>query len=239
MNSVLQHTAPADSGLQVEPLAVTITTSRPVSVAGPTGWQAVVKRGLDIAVALTVILAVLPLLLVLALAVKLTSPGPVLFRQARVGRHGQTFDILKLRTFPVGHVPPPVATCDGDTAIVPVSASPLRVGRILRRTSLDELPQLFNILLGHMSLVGPRPERPELVADLSHRIPGYLERHRAPVGLTGSAQVLGYCGSTPIEERVAADNEYIDNWSLRRDLAIIVRTVPSLFRKFQTHDLID
>ncbi|MEY2404711.1 MAG: hypothetical protein QOD38_2262 [Acidimicrobiaceae bacterium] len=201
---------------------------------GPTGWRQAVKRSVDVVGAGLSLLVVLPILLVVAVGVRLSSPGPVLYRQTRVGRHGRHFTMLKFRTFPIEHVPPTGVVDDGEAAVVPVSLSPLRFGRLLRQTSFDELPQLFNVLRGEMSLVGPRPERPELVSALADRIPQYRARHRAPVGLTGHAQVLGLCGTTPIEERVAADNEYIDGWTLRRDIAILARTVPTLVRKVRS-----
>ena len=199
----------------------------------PARWQLVAKRAVDIVVATAALLLTLPVLIVLAVAVRVSSPGPVLFRQTRVGRDGRPFSMLKFRTFPVGHVPPrEVETTD--VAVVPVARSPLRVGHFLRQSSLDELPQLVNVLLGHMSLVGPRPERPEIASQLAARIPGYRDRERLPVGMTGHAQVLGVCGDTAIEDRVCADNLYIDGWNVRGDLRILVRTVPTLLRKLRT-----
>ena len=207
---------------------------RPVALddaASPSAWQAAAKRGVDIVGALFLIVLVLPVLVTIAVIIRLSSGSPVFFRQTRVGRHGLPFTMLKFRSFPVEHVPASVVIEDGDIAVVPDSRSPIWFGRVLRQTSLDELPQLFNVLLGHMSLVGPRPERPELVAALATRIPAYADRHRVPVGLTGLAQVNGLCGMTSVEDRVATDNRYIDTWSLRTDLSILVRTVPTLIRK--------
>jgi lipopolysaccharide/colanic/teichoic acid biosynthesis glycosyltransferase len=201
---------------------------------GPVGWQRAVKRSIDVVGAGIGLLIVLPIVVVVAAGVRLTSRGPILYRQTRVGRYGRHFTMLKFRTFPVEHVPPSTVVDDGDAALVPVSLSPLRFGRLLRQTSFDELPQLVNVLRGDMSLVGPRPERPELVSVLADRIPQYRDRHRAPVGLTGHAQVLGLCGTTPIEDRVAADNAYIDGWTLRRDAAILAKTVPTLVRKVRS-----
>jgi lipopolysaccharide/colanic/teichoic acid biosynthesis glycosyltransferase len=201
---------------------------------GPVGWRLAVKRSIDVLGAGLGLLLVVPIIAVVAVGVRLSSPGPILYRQTRVGRYGRHFTMLKFRTFPVDHVPPSVVVDDGDAALVPVTLSPLRFGRLLRQTSFDELPQLLNVLRGEMSLVGPRPERPELVSALADRIPQYRDRHRAPVGLTGHAQVLGLCGTTPIEDRVAADNAYIDGWTLRRDAAILARTVPTLVRKVRS-----
>lgn len=201
-----------------------VTRLIPLTAGGPTGWQAVVKRIGDIAVALLLLLLVLPVLIGAAILVRIDSPGPVLFRQQRVGRGGRLFVMYKFRTFPVEHV--------DVVQSLKVEDCPLRFGRVLRRTSIDELPQLLNVLKGDMSLVGPRPERPTFAESLAGDVPGYRERHRAPAGLTGNAQVLGLVGTTSIEDRVAADNAYIDGWSLRRDVALMFRTVPAVIRKF-------
>lgn len=200
---------------------------------GPVGWRARTKRLFDIVLGSIVLLAVLPVLLLLALGVRISSPGPILFRQTRVGRHGRRFTMLKFRTFPSDHVPPSAVVNQGEYAVIPVEESPFRFGRLLRQTSLDELPQLINVLRGDMSLVGPRPERPELVAVLSDRVPRYYDRFRAPAGITGHAQVLGYCGTTPIEARVSVDNAYIDEWTVPKDFVILLKTVPTLLRKFR------
>jgi lipopolysaccharide/colanic/teichoic acid biosynthesis glycosyltransferase len=195
----------------------------PVTDGGPAGWRWAVKRAMDVTIVVALVLLVLPVLVVAAVGVRVSSPGPVLFRQTRVGRHGRQFTMFKFRTFPVDHVDRVVS--------LDVDACPLWWGRVLRRTSIDELPQLFNVIRGDMSLVGPRPERPRFAVPLAETIPGYRERHRAPVGLTGFAQVKGLVGTTSIEERVAADNAYIDDWSIRRDLVILAKTVPTLVRK--------
>lgn len=197
----------------------------PTSAGGPAGWQLVGKRTLDVFVALLALAVAVPILLVAAIGVKLSSPGPVLFRQTRLTRGGLPFTMLKLRTFPVDHV--------DTTLALPVTECPLRWGRLLRRTSIDELPQLVNVVLGHMSLVGPRPERPRFAAQLAADIPGYQERLRTPAGITGLAQIRGLWGTTSIAERVAADNEYVDGWSLGRDLRILARTVPTVLRKLR------
>lgn len=198
-----------------------------VSWGGPQGWRAVAKRAVDIVAGVVLLVAILPVMAVLAVGVRVSSPGPVLYRQDRVGRHGRTFRIMKFRSFPVDHRPP--RSAHGD--IIPVAPSPIRFGAFIRRTSLDELPQLLNVIAGHMSLVGPRPERPELAAEFARSIPGYALRHRAPVGITGVAQVRGLTGATSIEQRIVVDNEYIDDWSLRRDFGLLLRTVPALVRK--------
>jgi len=183
----------------------------------------VMKRVLDVAVAGTVLVLTAPIQAVVALAVKLTSPGPVLFRQQRVGQRGQTIEVAKFRSL----------ACNGDSDTRwNVNGDPgvTKVGRVLRATSLDELPQLWSIVKGDMSLVGPRPERPFFVERFSQSIDGYDDRHRLPVGLTGWAQVHGLRGDTSIEERARYDNQYIEHWSLWRDIVILVRTVAEVVR---------
>ncbi len=198
---------------------------RPRLDGGPTGWRAFGKRAGDVVVALLLVLLVLPVLAAAALAVRLSSPGPILFRQSRVGKEGRIFTMLKFRTFPVEHR-------DVEQSL-PVDACPLPLGRLLRRTSLDELPQLFNVIRGDMSLVGPRPERPVFATEIAATMPEYRERHRAPAGITGLAQVRGLCGPTSIEDRVRADNQYVESWSLLRDAGILLLTIPTVVRKIR------
>jgi lipopolysaccharide/colanic/teichoic acid biosynthesis glycosyltransferase len=205
------------------PEQVVIRGLVPTATGGPSGGQAIAKRALDIGVALVVILVVLPMLLISALGVLLSSRGPIVFRQDRVGHGGRVFTMWKFRTFPVEHA--------DVVQSLPTDACPLWWGRFLRRTSFDELPQLFNVLKGDMSLVGPRPERPQFAQQAANQISGYRERHRAPAGITGLAQVRGFCGATSIEDRIDADNEYVETWSLAKDLGILLRTVPTLLRK--------
>lgn len=181
------------------------------------------KRTLDIVGAMMLLIVLLPVLVAAAFAVRLGSRGPILFRQARVGRNGRHFDMLKFRSFPTDHV--------DVTQALPLDHCPLAVGRFLRRTSIDELPQLFNVLRGEMSLVGPRPERPHFAEPLSGKIPDYDARHRVAGGLTGLAQVNGFWGVSEIESRIRLDNHYIDTWSLWRDIGIILRTVPAVVVK--------
>ena len=184
------------------------------------------KRLLDIVGSAILLLLLSPLLAVLALVVKLSSPGPILFRQERLGQNGKRFNLLKFRSMHVNN--------DDDTAWTPDLSSGggvTRVGRILRATSLDELPQLFNILRGQMSFVGPRPERPTFAEAFTKTIPYYDQRHRMPSGLTGLAQVQGLRGDTPLEERVKYDNLYIDQWSLAYDFRIVLRTIWSILRQ--------
>ncbi len=202
------------SGLPLIPLRRTDASSN--------SWRA--KRALDIVAAAGLILLTSPILLGCALAVKLSSRGPIFFRQVRVGLGGQPFEILKFRTMKVNDDSATQWTVKNDDRVT-------SVGRFLRPSHLDELPQLFNVLRGDMSLVGPRPERPHFVEQFGEEIDGYHFRHRVPVGLTGWAQVNGYWGDTSIETRVRLDNRYIENWSLWRDLLIGLRTIPTLLGK--------
>lgn len=197
----------------------------------PGGWRFAGKHALDFVVALLGVIVLAPVLLGLALAVRLESPGPILFRQRRVGRDGQVFDLLKFRSMRVDPAP---------TSFVPTAGSApggvegcdrrTRIGRFLRRSSLDELPQLINILRGEMSLVGPRPERPEFVDLFTRDIQRYDERHRVRSGLTGWAQVHGLRGQTSLTDRIEWDNYYIEHWSLWLDLKIFLMTVAVVLR---------
>jgi exopolysaccharide biosynthesis polyprenyl glycosylphosphotransferase len=202
------------SGLPLVPLR------RPGATASM--WPA--KRALDLVTASLLLVLVAPIMLASALAVKLTSPGPVFFRQVRIGVGGRPFEILKFRTMRVNEDSATQWSVQEDDRVT-------RVGRFLRPTHLDELPQLINVLRGEMSLVGPRPERPHFVEQFGEEIDGYHFRHRVPVGMTGWAQVNGYWGDTSIETRVRLDNRYIENWSLWRDLVIGLRTIPTLLGK--------
>lgn len=180
------------------------------------------KRSLDIAVSLTGLILLSPLVLIAALAVKLDSPGPVLFKQARRGFGGKPFLILKLRSMAVQDDGAAVVQAKRDDARV------TRVGRLLRRTSIDELPQLWNVLAGHMSIVGPRPHALAHDDYYSQLIEDYAFRHHAKPGITGWAQVKGLRGETPhvenMKARIEKDIWYIDNWSIWLDIMIIVRT---------------
>jgi len=189
------------------------------------GWRRTLKRALDIAVSAAALVALSPLLLLLIALVKLESRGPAFFVQRRTGLDMRPFPILKIRSMRMG----------AEAATGPIWARRddprvTRLGRFLRRTNLDELPQFINVLLGHMSIVGPRPERPEFVAQFRREIPRYAERHRERVGITGWAQVNGLRGNTSIEERTKYDLYYIENWSLLLDLEIIARTLLRSFR---------
>ncbi|MET9109066.1 sugar transferase, partial [Streptomyces zhihengii] len=183
------------------------------------------KRAMDAAVAGVALLAASPVLAVCALAVRCADGPGVIFRQERVGLDGEPFTLLKFRT-----LRPSDEHESATRWSVARDRRMSRTGSILRRTSLDELPQLWNVLRGDMSLVGPRPERPYFVAKFSHTYPGYAARHRMPAGITGLAQVNGLRGDTSIEERARFDNHYIDTWSLWQDVCILLRTAASLFR---------
>ncbi|GAA4915382.1 exopolysaccharide biosynthesis polyprenyl glycosylphosphotransferase [Actinomycetospora succinea] len=178
------------------------------------------KRGFDIAVSVALLVLLLPLLAVLAVLVRLEGGPGVLFRQERVGRDGRVFTCLKFRTLR--------PTTDEEASTRWSVASDRRVGpvgRVIRRLSLDELPQLWNIVRGDMTLVGPRPERPHFVDKFSVEVPLYGSRHRVRAGLTGFAQVSGLRGDTPIVDRARFDNYYIENWSLWMDTKVLLRTV--------------
>jgi exopolysaccharide biosynthesis polyprenyl glycosylphosphotransferase len=185
----------------------------------------IAKRAFDLVASTMGIVFLSPVLLVIALLVKLTSPGPVLFRQKRVGLDGRRFHMLKFRTM--------VANAEDATGpVFAVTDDPrcTRVGRILRRTNLDELPQLFNIFMGTMSLVGPRPERPVFVEEFKPVIERYSHKHWVKPGVTGWAQVNGWRGRTDIQRRIDHDMEYVERWSFWFDLKILYLTVVHAFR---------
>ncbi len=206
----------------------------------PRGAQFALKHALDRVLALALLIVLAPLILGTALAVRLSSRGPVLFSQRRVGRDGKAFDLYKFRSMRLepGRDPsdddtgPLEFLLGGDTAPGGVEGQDRRtsVGRFLRRCSLDELPQLLNVLRGEMSLIGPRPERPEFVELFRQDIVRYGDRHRVKSGITGWAQVHGLRGQTSLAERVEWDNYYIAHWSLGLDLKILALTVAAVFR---------
>ena len=187
-------------------------------------WR--VKRLADIAVSASALLLLGPALALCALAVRIDGGPGVIFRQERVGIDGRSFTIYKFRTLR------PATHRESATLWNIASDDRLsRIGQILRKTSLDELPQLWNVLQGDMSLVGPRPERPYFVGHFAAEHPGYTDRHRVPSGLTGWAQVNGLRGDTSIEERARFDNDYIQNWTLWLDVKIMLRTVSSVLAR--------
>jgi exopolysaccharide biosynthesis polyprenyl glycosylphosphotransferase len=183
------------------------------------------KRVMDVCLAALALVVAAPVLAACALAVRLCDGPGVIFRQERVGLDGRPFVLLKFRT---------ISPADEHESATRWSVAADRrmsaTGSLLRRTSLDELPQLWNVLRGDMSLVGPRPERPYFVAKFSHAHPGYQARHRMPAGITGLAQIHGLRGDTSIEDRARFDNHYIETWSLWQDVSILARTAASLLR---------
>ena len=201
-----------------------------VDQVDPRGWQFEVKYLLDRLLGIAGLMVLSPILLSVALAVRLSSPGPILFRQLRVGLDGHQFEMLKFRTMRLagddeedGHSlegvrAPGVPRVDRRTA----------VGRFLRRWSIDELPQVINLARGDMSLIGPRPERVDFVPAFAERVYRYGDRHRVKSGLTGWSQVQGLRGDVPLADRVEWDNYYVENWSPWLDLKILVLTVPAV-----------
>jgi Undecaprenyl-phosphate glucose phosphotransferase len=182
------------------------------------------KRILDLTIAGLALIVFSPIMALIALAVKLTSRGPVLFKQERVSFDGSRFRIVKFRTMYIdAEASGPGWTKPGDDRVTPV-------GRFLRSTSLDELPQLFNVLRGDMSIVGPRPERPVYINEFRQRIPRYMLRHKVPAGITGWAQVHGWRGDTSIDKRIEYDLYYIENWSIVLDIKIVCMTLVNGFR---------
>lgn len=184
-------------------------------------YNRVLKRAFDFTFALVGIVILSPLWVLVAIGVKLSSKGPVLFHQKRVGRDGRIFHMRKFRTMAVG-TETVAFTAKNDPRVTPF-------GKLLRKSSLDELPQLLNVVTGRMSLVGPRPEVPGLVEKFRKEIPRYFERHQVKSGITGWAQVNGLRGNTSLEERIKYDIYYIENWSLMLDVKIILRTVLNIF----------
>ncbi len=209
-----------------------------VDRADPRGWQFEAKYAIDRAVSALAIVVCSPLLLLIAVLVKLSSPGPVFFRQPRVGLDGHEFDILKFRTMRVqaggaendanwiarelGLDKEPAALAEAEDRRTPI-------GRFLRRTSLDELPQLLNIVRGDMSIIGPRPERTDCANAFGQHVYRYGDRHRVKSGLTGWAQVNGLRGQTSLKDRIEWDNFYIENWSPWLDLKIVLLTPAAVF----------
>ena len=201
----------------------------------PKGWQFAVKHALDRLMAAVLIVLLGPILLGATVAVRLSSRGPIFFRQRRVGRDGRDFDLLKFRSMRLADEPPPdnvSVLLPGDTAPGGVEGTDRRtgIGKLMRRTSIDELPQLFNVLRGQMSIVGPRPERPEFVELFERRVDRYEDRLRVKSGITGWAQVHGLRGKTSLSDRIELDNYYIENWSLWLDFKILVMTIGAVFQ---------
>jgi Undecaprenyl-phosphate glucose phosphotransferase len=184
------------------------------------GMNSVIKRLTDIAISFLVIVGTAPLTLAIAWLIKRSSPGPVFYSQVRMSLDGRSFKVYKFRSMPIDaeNDSGPVWARDDDPRAT-------RIGRWLRRTDVDELPQFWNVLKGDMSIVGPRPERPFFVEQFKHRIPQYMLRHKVKAGITGWAQVNGWRGNTSLEKRIEFDLYYIENWSLTLDFKIMWLTV--------------
>jgi exopolysaccharide biosynthesis polyprenyl glycosylphosphotransferase len=200
----------------------------------PKGWQFTVKHAFDRIASALLLVCVAPVMAGVAVAVRISSPGPIMFRQHRVGRDGRHFEMFKFRSMrpqeegaadtgewvKPGMAPGGVEGDDRRTA----------VGCFIRRYSLDELPQLINVLKGDMSLIGPRPERPEFVQIFGEEVHGYTDRHRVKSGITGLAQTNGFRGQTSLKERIELDNYYIHHWSMTLDLKILLDTFAAVIR---------
>ncbi len=217
-------TAPFDTGAAAPPAPITFPDP-PHDVPARRGYERTVKRAVDLLLALLGMVLLLPIFLTVAIAVRLSGPGPVLLRQRRVGVHGSVFAMLKFRTMIDGAEADgrPFWCCENDERIT-------TVGRVLRSHHLDELPQLWNVFVGQMSLVGPRPERPEIDEALAIEIPQWRRRHEARPGITGWAQVRqGYVASTEGSRvKLTHDLYYLAHCSLRLDLAIMFETFGSV-----------
>ncbi len=199
---------------QLDDLAIVSLTYSPQH-----GWNSLLKRLIDVSVSALAILVLAVPMLIIALAIKLTSRGAVFYRQERMSLGGKRFMMIKFRTM--------VTNAEDDSGAVwatPDDPRVTRVGRILRRISLDELPQLFNVLSGQMSLVGPRPERPELIEKFRKQVPHYMLRSQVKAGMTGWAQIHGLRGQTSLRKRIQYDLNYLTKWSLGLDLRIMLMT---------------
>lgn len=201
---------------------VPLVTVRDVALRG---WRLTFKRVVDVILSTIILILFSPFLLLLAVLIKLDSPGPVFHIQERVGLDGKPFQCIKFRTMKV----------DAEAQTGPVWATAndprrTRIGAILRRFSIDEFPKFINVLVGDMSIVGPRPERPTFVEQFRQEIPRYMDRHREKAGITGWAQINGLRGDTSIEERTRYDVWYVENWSIWLDFKIMLRTVIEMIR---------
>jgi Undecaprenyl-phosphate glucose phosphotransferase len=184
------------------------------------GWNLLLKRAVDFAFSFAVLLLISPLLLLIALAVKLSSPGPVFYGQERMGLDGRLFRMWKFRSMRVD-----AEAQSGAKWATADDPRKTKLGSFLRKTSLDELPQFWNVLVGDMSVVGPRPERPVFIDEFKKSIPRYMLRHKMKAGITGWAQVNGWRGNTSLKKRIQYDIYYIENWSLWLDVRIVILTV--------------
>ncbi len=233
--SILRETEGVDVELMLVPDVLGLMTSRMnikeiegipfIKIKGVpiTTWGRILKRMFDILFSIFVLIIFSPLLILISILIKLSSRGPVIYKQERIGLNGKIFNVYKFRTMRV----------DAEKETGPVWATKednrrTPLGKILRRTSLDEMPQFFNTLRGDMSIVGPRPERPFFVNQFKDNVPKYLDRHLLKSGITGWAQVNGMRGQASIEERTKYDLYYIENWSLILDIKIIAKTIKAV-----------
>ena len=184
------------------------------------GWSSMIKRAMDVAIAALVIVALVPIVPLVALLIWLEDRGPIFYRQERMGLDGKPFMIVKFRSMRVD-----AEATSGPVWAIKGDPRRTRVGAFMRQWSLDELPQIWNVLCGDMSIVGPRPERPTFVREFKHKIPRYMLRHRVKSGITGWAQVHGWRGNTSVKKRIQYDLYYIQNWSLALDCKILWMTV--------------
>ena len=190
--------------------------------------NAFAKRLVDIVGSLILIVVTAPIMLIAAIGTRLSSPGPVLFKQRRVGKMGKTFIMYKFRSMKVND-------SSNVTWTTGVDERKTKFGTFIRRTAIDELPQLFNVLMGHMSLVGPRPELPKFVDEFKDTIPLYMVKHYVRPGMTGLAQVKGLRGDTSVEDRIHEDIAYIESWSFMLDIAILLKTPFKAFNKSEKY----
>ena len=183
-------------------------------------FNMMVKRCMDVCGSLAAIVVFSPVMLLMVLLIKLTSPGPLIFKQERVGLHNKPFYMYKFRSMAVQQAKDEKAawTTKNDPRVT-------GIGKVMRKTSIDELPQLFNVLKGDMSLVGPRPERPQFVEKFREEIPQYMVKHQVRPGMTGWAQINGYRGDTSIKRRIEFDLYYIENWTVGLDIKILILTI--------------
>ncbi|MEO5968489.1 MAG: exopolysaccharide biosynthesis polyprenyl glycosylphosphotransferase, partial [Bdellovibrionia bacterium] len=184
------------------------------------GWGSLAKRTTDIALSSIALLVLSPLMILIALAIKIFSPGRVFYKQERMGLDGRNFKMIKFRS-----MAPNAEASSGAIWAQPNDQRRTKLGIFLRSTSLDELPQLWNVMRGDMSLVGPRPERPVFVTQFRQEIPHYMLRHKVKTGITGWAQVNGWRGNTSLDRRIECDLYYIRNWSYFLDIKIIFLTL--------------
>ena len=199
-------------------MGLPVVNIRYVPLTNTLNW--VSKRVVDVVFSLIGLVVFSPVMLISAIAIRCTSRGPVIFKQERIGLHNKPFKMYKFRTM---EVQKPSTEKQGWTTKDDPRVT--KVGKLLRRTSMDELPQLFNILKGDMSVVGPRPERPQFVDKFKEEIPRYMVKHQVRPGLTGWAQINGYRGDTSIKRRIEYDIFYIENWTMSFDIKIMFLTI--------------